>query len=500
MSTRPRELRWLVLGAFLASACAAPGSEVHLAPAFSRHATAHGTTETEYAGGMVHKLEETRTGDLLTLAVRPLFGYRNTGGEDWHIDVLPPLGYARKADGEVLSLLIPVYIFRKGEKLDGTNEWRLISLPGILLRSNSERGLSVGWFPLVGKMEQFLTYEDVFFICWPLFVRVKNGERQSTHMPWPILGWTTGGNERSFRFLPFYSRTRIEGRFDRLAVMYPFFQYHRDALGGGGEEPRTMIWFWPLYGRTTQGSYRAHTFLWPLFGYASDPRSGFRAFDAFTPAIRFQTGGSGHSAVERRRIWPLFAYMKGEEQVYRSYLWPLIQMREERYVDSERDSFHVLPFWQSWDRLEYGTRRESSWRKLWPLIQVERDGSLTRGSFPSLDPFQRNFLISYYYGWTWRLWAWERDDQADLLRQRAWLNLYRRERDAGEDRRSLSLLWANRRYVDPTQGQTSETSLLLGLLRWRRTERGGFDMLSPAFPGPGWPAHRIQAAGDELSR
>ena len=32
-----------------------------------------------------------------------------------------------------------------------------------------------------------------------------------------------------------------------------------------------------------------------------------------------------------------------------------------------------------------------------------------------------------------------------------------------------------------------ETSLLFGLLRWRVTEGEGFDMLPPAFPGPGWP-------------
>jgi hypothetical protein len=33
-----------------------------------------------------------------------------------------------------------------------------------------------------------------------------------------------------------------------------------------------------------------------------------------------------------------------------------------------------------------------------------------------------------------------------------------------------------------------EHSLLFGLLRWRVTEAEGFDMLRPAFPGPGWPA------------
>jgi hypothetical protein len=88
-------------------------------------------------------------------------------------------------------------------------------------------------------------------------------------------------------------------------------------------------------------------------------------------------------------------------------------------------------------------------------------------------------VTSFFY-----LWEWE-DDPA-FRRERSFLGLYRRESGRGEERRSLSGLWARRRYE--VEGHTvRETSLLFGLLRWRSSDEDGFSMLAPAFPGPGWP-------------
>ncbi len=491
-----RAARTGLLALTLLAGCAAPGSEVHVAPFYARHATARGTLEREALLGMLHEVRDAQEGTLLAAAVRPFYGWENLGGGEWRADILPPLGLAQRREDEVLSFVVPFYLYRIGDKVDGTREARMAMLPGFLFRNNSERGLSFGWFPFFGKLEQFLTYEDVSFVLWPLFVRARAGERQSTHVPWPLLGWTRGGGESSFHLLPFYAHAEIEGRYERSAYLWPFFQIHHNRLGGGGEEPEEILWIWPFYGRKTRGTYRADTVLWPLFGYARDPRGDYRAFDA-TPLVRFEKGGLNTPVRARRRVWPFFGYVEADRMVYRTYLWPLIHVRQESYNDSERESFYALPFWQSWDRREFASGRESAWRKLWPLFQWEREDSLRRGSFPSLDPWTRNHQLTYHYGWIWRLWSYETDPEEDLTRQRAWLDLYRREKDAGEDRRSLSGLWARRDYRDEGGRAIRETSLLFGLLRWRKTEGEAFDMLSPAFPGPGWPAERALAAGSE---
>jgi hypothetical protein len=82
---------------------------------------------------------------------------------------------------------------------------------------------------------------------------------------------------------------------------------------------------------------------------------------------------------------------------------------------------------------------------------------------------------------------WNQEQDPTFHRQRSFLGLWRRETGRGEDRRSLTGLWARRTYRDGNS-PVKETSLLFGLLRWRVRADTGFDMLPPAFPGPGWPA------------
>ena len=77
-----------------------------------------------------------------------------------------------------------------------------------------------------------------------------------------------------------------------------------------------------------------------------------------------------------------------------------------------------------------------------------------------------------------------------MKRERSWLGLWRREKDQDEDRRYLSGLWANREYTWRGE-KVSETSLLFGLIRYRRSKSAGFEMMAPGLPGPGWPRERV---------
>ena len=95
-----------------------------------------------------------------------------------------------------------------------------------------------------------------------------------------------------------------------------------------------------------------------------------------------------------------------------------------------------------------------------------------------------------HYAWIYELFAVE--TEGSVRRERAWGNLWHREVDEFEDREYLMGLWSRRRYGDPG-ARTSETSLLFGLLRWRSAPNEGIDWLSPAFPGPGWPARQKES-------
>jgi hypothetical protein len=470
------------LGALLLSAaCAAPGSDVHLAPFFSRFATADQGVEIEAVAGLYRQRSDARDGRFRSATLGPIASLDRTAN-GWRAHYLVPLGYTSIRPDTTSAYLFPVFVWRSNERADGTRAWSLLALPGVLVRSRADTGTEFGWFPFYGHFHDFLTFDEVRWVLFPLFVRAHRGGKVATDILFPVLGWVRGGGERSQHLWPLFGVVNVEGRRRIYYVLWPFFHYQLRNLDT--EKPRTTWMVFPLLGRTTAGDYRATTVLWPFFGWSRGPFEGSWAVDAPWPLVRLQRSPD----VRRTRVWPFYSYLKADGLVARSYLWPIVHVRHEGYPEAVRDSVYVVPFWQSWDREVRATGERSSWRKLFPLFQLERHEGWERGSFPTLDPFARNEMVDRHFSWLWKLWEWEQEGA--LRRERSWGGLWRRERDEGEDRASLAGLWSRRRY-EASGRAVRESSLLFGLVRWRVTEDEGFDMLPPAFPGPGWPAERV---------
>jgi len=479
----PLGFLWSLLAALASGlglgACAAPGSDIHLAPFYSRTNTADAGVETEILGGLWRRRDSAASGQMEQLTVGPV--YSTTPADDGFVDhFVVPLGYQSKHDQTTRTVFYPLFVSGQSPQDDGSTTWKLAALPGILIKSNSQSGTLFGLFPFIGKFTNFLTFDHLLFVFWPLFIYAERDERISYHFLYPFIGWTTGGGEESFRIFPFWSHTKWEGRYDRKWWLWPFFHYQRNFLSSKNIE--TVRMFWPFYGITERGDYTAHTVLWPFFGYSHNPKTGTWALDLPWPLVRFERTENVH----RTRLWPLYGYLKADGLEVTNFLWPIVHFRHEESVASERDSVYIVPIWQSWDQLDKKTGETTSFRKLWPLFKHKREGTHERSSFPALDPFWDNQLIDRHYSWMWKLWEWETDE--GLRRDRSWLGLFKGEEGLGETRRSLSMLWSSRSYSEGDRA-VHETSLLFGLLRWRVTEGDGFDILRPAFPGPGWPAH-----------
>src|SRR5262245_4632238 len=482
------------LGALALASCAGLDSDVHLAPLYTRIATADGGTLVEIAGGLYrqHRRDEGHFLEWCTLA--PLYGIeRNRDGS--YVSEHPfLLGRTRtQDDGTGFSYIVPLYVSWFRPEPEGTTRRLVVTLPGIFYqRTHGET--HGGWFPFYGHFVDLLTFDDARFVLWPFFIRDDRGGHVSYHFLWPIFGWTGGAGESSWHVFPLFGHSKWEGRYDRYYWLWPFFHWQKNHLGGGGEEPETTWMVYPLLGRTQRGTYVAWTTLWPLFGYSYDTRSGYWALDFPFFLVRIQRGPE--EPTSRTRFWPFYSHLETDQLEATNYLWPIVHIRHEDDPAIERDQVAVVPFWQSWDARSKATGETSRWRKLWPLFRYEREGEWRAGSLLELDPFWRNDLWPRHVTSFFRIWEWE--EEPAFRRERAVLGLYRRERGRGEDRRSISGLWAHRSYA--VEGRSvHETSLLFGLVRWRVTEGEGFDMLRPAFPGPGWP-RPAQAASAAESR
>ncbi len=527
MNSLSRFLTTLATAALLLAlgGCAAPGSDLHVAPLFTRLATADEGTETEAFGGMLFSRREHRPivgggGELSARALRPFYGWRRVGEDRERVDFLVPLGFWKRSGSSVNSLLAPLYYYRSApagwrdgepgtldtDGIQGEREFDLFVVPGIFWSKNRRGADKLGWFPFLGRLKDFATYDQMDFFLFPLYSKVRRGTDTLHNFLWPFFGLKTGDSDRvHWRVWPLVGRKAEPNRFERGFALWPLFVWNRERLGLPKEEQKRTFHSWPLIGLHRDRTYRSITSFWPFFGFAWDPRAKetggepFRALDFPWPFVRVQSGGAQPAADARLRFWPLYSYVEGDGLKWWTTAWPLVHRRLEVAEAYERASFYVLPFYQHWDlrrnQPEEKYPEVERWRRLWPLYRYERLGEARRLAFPSLSPLTRSSVFDFYYGWMWELFSIEREGSRS--KHRSWLGLYRREADAYEQRTSIAGLWSSRHFEGPT-GEVRETSLLFGLIRWRSGDpEAGPGLMRPAFPGPGWPSQWSRPLGSQ---
>lgn len=492
VSRTRRALTRAVLLVGISIGCVAPDADLHLAPLYTHISRAGGGTEDEALAGILRWRRKTPKSPVGEWALRPLVSQIEEP-ERTTTYFLVPLGLDRRTPDDKMSRLIPIYWWAHTTYDDQTSRWRLIALFSVFGRLPDGRH-SFAVFPLGGTIYEFVTWDVVEYFLFPLFAHTQRDGRNAWYVLWPLMnyGQSLGGGH-TFRILPFYAENIRPDKYDKRAIMWPLFNKGEYDLDQPPER-QTRYWqLWPFFGKKTRGSYQASVVAWPFFGYASDSETGYKAWDGPWPLVRTQKGGANPRPEERRRFWPFWSHFKGDGLESNYYLWPFINIRSESYTDGTRKARYVIPFWQSWDRLDGEGRPIRSWRKLWPLYQDYSEQGRRRLAFPALNPLWPTPVIDDMYAWIYELFTVETLDpgtgQPLWRRERSWGGFWRREVDNHEDRAYLSLLWSRRRARDET-GPLTETSLLFGLLRWRSRPGDRFEPMMPALPGPGWPAQR----------
>jgi hypothetical protein len=479
----------LVLSAVFGASCASSSMERNLAPLYSSYSTAGGGVEQEALGGALRLSRATPHGPWTQWAFRPIVVQDREPGGDTLSRFIVPFGNSKDRGDEYQWQLVPITRYDRRVTSDGQLEWTLLTLPGIYWSRRSDGRILRAWFPFGGVMESFISFDRLEFVLFPIWMKTLRNGRYTHHVLWPFFSYTNGAGGPSWVFWPFYGESIYAGRYERRFWFWPFFHLHKNNQYLPPEKRETMWMFWPFFGRTDRGAFRATSILWPFFGWSHDPSTGFWTFDAPWPLIEFLNAPK--EDIHRARVWPFYSSYHGDGLDSKWFLWPVVNVRHEVYEKSEKNSVNIIPFWQNWTRVDEdaGVFR---YEKLWPLYTREgREASERHFAFPALNPLWRTPEIDEMYAWVWELYT--RNVNYDMVRERTWLGLYRREKDADEDRRSLSVLWSHRSYRSGND-RVGETSLLFGLLRWRDSDAHGFEFLAPSLPGPGWPLERVSAS------
>lgn len=467
--------------------CAGFSQERHLAPIFSELSIAGGDRQLELLGGAFLVRRELETRDVRYWALRPIVSREWFSPTETFTWFLPPLGRGWTTPVSAVFMLVPLFRYSELTHDDGPPTWSFLALPGIYWAKTNDGRIVRAWFPFGGVVEDFLSFDRAWFVLWPLFTHIERYGRTTRHFLWPFFTFSSGAGGIGWRVWPLIGVNRWEGRYVRWFFLWPFFHWQRNQLMAAEGKRETNWMVWPLFGYRRAGASRSYTVLWPFFGYSGNPELGFWAWDGPWPFVVLQEPGTTGQA-SRVRFWPIYSWYRGDQLTSWSVLWPFFNRRSEVYANAKKDTTYVFPLWHAWDRVDDVTG-ESHWRKLFPLFRTYRaeQGDELFYAFPALNPLWRLRFIDEHYAWMWELYSSHRVD--DHLRQRSWLGLWRREKDRDEDRRSLAGVWARREYSMAGE-PVRETSLLLGLLRWR-SGPDGWSLLAPAFPGPGWPLQRV---------
>ena len=475
---------WLC--ALALGACAAPDSEIHLAPFYSRH-TVPDYQHAEGLGGIVRYHREA---DIEEWALSPLLWRKVDGHGNVHASFLGGLGaYEYDPDRErSYSRLFPLWSYRDEIRVDGIRDRDWSAFFWLLAGGSSSDGIEdyFWFFPFFGSGRDFWTYDEFRFLLFPLYFENHKEDRHSYHWLWPFFG-RTEGSEQGWHLWPLYGTAQADRLYRRSYILWPLWHQAEDELYK--PKPRHSWMLFPLIGRVEQDDYRATTLLPPFFGRAERPSTGYSAWQ-FWPLVKFESGGRDEDR-RLQRLLPFWLHYEDDKTSYTSVLFPFFWKRHDRFHQMERNAHYFVPFFlysktqRDDGRLEHNLRLWPIFSREWTSRGENRTRFLDLGLPRVLDPE----TLSRSFGFLYEFWKSQRRiDPGPVVVQerRAWLNLYHSTEGGGHSRWSVPFLGGQ--WTEPDG--TRHSSWLFGLLRWRSGDNGGLQ--NPAFPGPGWPdLHRL---------
>ena len=312
--------------------------------------------------------------------LRPLFSVESWSDDTTRVKALFPFWLSHNSPAKEVHQLTGIFRYSSLQVATGGEDVDWMLFPFFYGGSDPEEGGYFAFFPFGGQLKGLLAADSIWFWLFPFYLKLHDGERQSTHWLWPLINTVEGAGWSGWRFLPFYADYAWDTedgqpRSRRKAIMWPFWIRNTEWMQ---ENPTEVFFSFPFYGYRESVRSKTETFVWPFFvSYEDKKRPERDHVGGFLFPYRF---GEGHFD-----IWPFWGTKHVRDQksvtgpVYERYrqfcLWPIQQYDWARDEREERTRFWVLPFF--W-RFEYKaltaaeTDRER-W-KLWPFIGYREEG------------------------------------------------------------------------------------------------------------------------------
>ncbi len=337
-------------------------------------------------------------------------------------EFLVPLGRAVSSPREFSARLYPLFRFREHESRGEPGSYDIDWWFALLFwgGSSKEGEDYFAFFPIAGTFRDFLTYDKIGFLLFPLFLWTVKNDLRGTHFLWPLIGWGSGPNRGRpswFRILPFYAYSEDPGRRENHSLLWPLFHWGREALDT--KDPASYFALFPLLGWRSSLRFLSWFFLWPVFRHGHlrpeaplpvregrPPRKArYTYWDAPWPIFRYLANDWDGKDLRQWWLMPFVASTRALGQESLVLLYPFLWRRKFENARSLRKDFWFVPFWRDVEiRDKKHEGRVYQNRRLWPLFASTRKPDGSR-KFRTLAPFPYDgkYAIGIREAWDW---AW----------------------------------------------------------------------------------------------
>ncbi len=333
-------------------------------------------------------------------------------------------------------------------------------------------------FPLFGTFRNLGGNDVIRFYLWPAYIQVRHKDRVKHNIVWPIFGYGTGEEYKSFAVWPLVSWSRRPNGERRLNYLWPL-GYHRRNLDKDGE-PYAVDLFLPfiirlrssreswdnyfIWGRRETPLRSQWAVLWPLFRTVRWKKDDGRGFAILHFLFRYQKSVEG----DVLQIFPLYSRRQKGSQVRTFAPWPLGQYRYDDFGNYTFTRHYFFPFFmrkvEDWQ--ETGIKDTRTF--VFPFFHTWRrsDGAFSTSCI-RMFYWDKSADLTRNWGSLLPLYLSQGDAAGNYSRRVFW-KIYHREHKDGSDLsevNTLILQWKNR------DGQKA-VNLLGGLFGYENGPQG----------------------------
>lgn len=242
-------------------------------------------------------------------------------------------------------------------------------------RGETDKDRYVAFFPFFGKMKSKLSWGEINFFLFPLYVDWNHKEFKARSIFYPLLLWGSSDIRSEQRFLPFFSKKSHIAKFEHYSVFWPLLQWGRDSLDK--KEPTSFSFLFPIYNiKSSQyGNMKSHAFLWipllgSLVGYGYDKRTSEVNYNFLF--FLMQYGYSNSKDYRKHIFFPFYGYSRFASKEF-TFITPFfVHMRSDTY-GVKSNSYYLIPFFYYKEMHYIKEERADSYYKVWPIFKWHRD-------------------------------------------------------------------------------------------------------------------------------